>query len=135
MDVCIESFRKVICDVEHPFADLSYSQGELEHEQHYIAEQTFQLVLRKSMIRLVHHDIYKGGAHSEISIGTQGELIMHCWHYGGHTEGDLGSWSDYCCNLSLSWSFMVFGGLCFFFTDLVHIQGEHALRGSITLCP
>ena len=28
-------------------------------------------------------------------------------------------------SLSLSWSFMVFGGLCFFFTDLVHIQGEH----------
>ena len=73
MDVCIESFRKVICDVEHPFADLAYSQGEPEHEQHYIAEQTFQLVLRKSMIRLVHHDIYKGGAHSEISTGTQGE--------------------------------------------------------------
>jgi len=29
----------------------------------------------------------------------------------------------------------LFGGLCFFFADLVHIQGEHALRGSITLCP
>ena len=28
-----------------------------------------------------------------------------------------------------------FSGLCFLFTDLVHIQGEHALRGSITLCP
>ena len=66
---------------------------------------------------------------------VQGELIMHCWHYGGRTKGYLGCWSDYCCNMSLSWSFMVFGGLCFFFTDLVHIQGEHALRGSITLCP
>ncbi len=68
---------------------------------------------------------------------VQGELIMHCWHYGGCTEGDHGCWSEYYCNmsLSLSWSFMVFGGLCFFFTDLVHIQGEHALRGSITLCP
>jgi hypothetical protein len=31
--------------------------------------------------------------------------------------------------------FMVFGGLWFFFADLVHIQGEHVLRGSITLCP
>ena len=28
-------------------------------------------------------------------------------------------------SLSLSWSFMVFGGLWFFFADLVHIQGEH----------
>jgi hypothetical protein len=27
------------------------------------------------------------------------------------------------------------GGLWFFFADLVHIQGEHVLRGSITLCP
>ena len=62
---------------------------------------------------------------------------MHCLHYGGCTEGDHGSWSEYSCNmsLSLSWSFMVFGGLWFFFVDLVHIQGEHVLRGSITLCP
>ena len=38
-------------------------------------------------------------------------------------------------SLSLSWSLMVSGGLWFFFADLVHIQGEHVLRGSITLCP
>ena len=25
--------------VEHIFEDIAYSQGELEHEQHYIAEQ------------------------------------------------------------------------------------------------
>jgi len=68
---------------------------------------------------------------------VQGELIMHCWHYGERIEGDHGCWSEYCCNmfLSFSWSFMVFGGLWFFFTDLVHFQGEHVLRGSITLCP
>ena len=62
---------------------------------------------------------------------------MHCWHYGGCTKGDHGSWSEYSCNmsLSLSWSLMVSGGLWFFFADLVHIQGEHVLRGSITLCP
>ena len=68
---------------------------------------------------------------------VQGENIMHCWHYGGCTKGDHGSWFEYSCNmsLSLSWSFMVSGGLWFFFTDLVHIQEEHLLRGSITLCP
>ena len=68
---------------------------------------------------------------------VQGEHIMHCWHYGGCTKGDHGCWSEYCCNmsLSLSWSFMVFGGLWFFFADLVYSQGEHVLRGSITLFP
>ena len=35
--------------------------------KHYTAEQTSQLVLRKTIIRLEHHDIYKGGAHSETS--------------------------------------------------------------------
>ena len=37
--------------------------------------------------------------------------------------------------ICLSWSFMVFGGLWFFFADLAYSQGEHVLRGSITLCP
>ena len=37
------------------------------------AEQRFQHVLRGSMDRLVHLDIYKGGAQSEISTCTQGE--------------------------------------------------------------
>ncbi len=72
-----------------------------------------------------------------VAAQVQGEHIMHCWHYGGCTKGDHGSWSEYSCNmsLSLSWSFMVSGGLWFSFADLVHIQGEHVLRGSITLCP
>jgi hypothetical protein len=62
-----------------------------------------------------------------VAAQVQGENIMHCWHYGGCTKGDHGSWSEYSCNmsLSLSWSFMVSGGLWFFFADLVHIQGEH----------
>ena len=72
-----------------------------------------------------------------VAAQVQGENIMHCWHYGGCTKGDHGSWSEYSYNmsLSLSWSLMVSGGLWFFFADLVHIQGEHVLRGSITLCP
>jgi len=36
-------------------------------------EQSFQHVLIGSMDRLVHLGIYRGGAHSEISVGTQGE--------------------------------------------------------------
>ena len=72
-----------------------------------------------------------------VAAQVQGEHIMHCWHYGGSTEGHHGCWSEYCCNMFLyiSWSFMVFGGLWFFFADLVYSQGEHVLRGSITLCP
>jgi hypothetical protein len=31
--------------------------------------------------------------------------------------------------------YLFHGGLWFFIADLVHIQGEHVLRGSITLCP
>ena len=57
--------------VEHLFADLAYIQG--EHEQHTSAEQRLQHVLKASMDKLVHLGIYKGGAHSEISAGTQGE--------------------------------------------------------------
>jgi len=51
--------------------DLAYSQG--EHEQHTSTEQRLQHVLRGSMDRVVHLGIYKGGALSEISTGTQGE--------------------------------------------------------------
>jgi hypothetical protein len=43
---------------------------------------------------------------------------MHCWHYG---EGDLGN----SCNMSLFLSWWCVA------VDLVHIQGEHELRGSI----
>ena len=38
---------------------------------------------------------------------VQGEHIMHCWHYGGRTEGDHGCWSEYCCNMSLSLSWFL----------------------------
>jgi hypothetical protein len=31
--------------------------------------------------------------------------------------------------------YLFHGGLWFFIADLAHIQGEHVLRGSITLCP
>jgi len=51
--------------------DLAYSQG--EHEQHTSAEQRLQHVLRGSMDKVLHLGIYKGGALSEFSTGTQGE--------------------------------------------------------------
>ena len=35
--------------------------------KHYTTEQTSQPVLRKTIIRLEHHFIFKGGAHSETS--------------------------------------------------------------------
>jgi len=57
--------------IKHLFANLAYSQG--EHEQHTSAEQRLQHVLKGSMDRVVHLGIYRGGAHSEISVGTQGE--------------------------------------------------------------
>jgi len=51
--------------------DLTYGQGELE--QHTSTDQRPQHVHRGSMDKVVHLGIYKGGAHSEISVGTQGE--------------------------------------------------------------
>ena len=58
-------YRVVFFLVEHLFADLAFSQE--EHEQHTSAVQ------RLGMDRLVQFGIYKGGAHLEISAGTQGE--------------------------------------------------------------
>ena len=40
-------------------------------------------------------------------VQVQGEHIMHCWHYGGWSEGDLGN----SCNMSLSLSWWISGYL------------------------
>ena len=63
---------------------------------------------------------------------VQGEHIMHCWHYGGSTEGDHGYWSEYCCNtsLSLSWCISLGSSWRTSFADLSYSQGEHEQHNS-----
>ncbi len=53
---------------------------------------------------------------------VQGEYIMHCWHYGGCTEGDHGSWSEYSCNMSL-WGLVDYGSSLQMFRGSMFLGG------------